>query len=647
MFPLNRCVPIAALVLFAGCGSDTSVSPSAEKVDEGAEGRITSLGLVSRYDLRVGDAVSIKPRTTTRTSRLRWTTSNAAVATVSTEGTVRARSAGEATVTVTGTGVAEGYTIAVAPVAPPTVTSFTLQPSTAVSLLPGQSQQFVPSATWSDGQQYPLTVTYSASGGSISSGGLFTAGSTAGRFSVIAACVCGLSASSPVDVAQLTSVRISPKTVTLTPGASQAFSATALWSTGATTLPPLTYSATGGSITTGGQYTAPSTAGTYRVIVAHSGGTARDTATVTVSGGTVLPPPPPPVAAPGTLGPGRNAPAWSGKTVYPEELFNKPIPVHYAAANTAGFKGWQGFDGAWGTIHKPTRVTYPVVSTPLGTKPVLQVTYPGSSTNVSTRNGASVVWPTDQAWAVRITGTWTGTLVFERSNDGVTWTPVSLSGSRAGSGTTSLSGSQTSVNGVWTSGNTLAAVNGSFRVRASSWVSGTASIAVGMQGGEASARMSAGAFSGNPTRIYTRVMLFVDPEWTNGGNAGTKFFFFSQQQGNNHYTALFDEGSSNTFVGLQGTSTRTMSGSGSVPNGTWLDVEFLFAANSAGARNGMVRAWINGVETQQLADIMYFAAAAVPGFTSLWMDPTYGGGTAPPPRNIFFRIAGWYRESAP
>ena len=38
-----------------------------------------------------------------------------------------------------------------------------------------------------------------------------------------------------------------------------------------------------------------------------------------------------------TYGPGPNAPSWSGKTVWPEELFNTPIPVHYAGPNAAGF----------------------------------------------------------------------------------------------------------------------------------------------------------------------------------------------------------------------------------------------------------------------------------------------------------------------
>ncbi|MCO4100680.1 MAG: hypothetical protein HEQ38_15090 [Gemmatimonas sp.] len=289
MFPLKRYAFALPLCALAACGSDRSVNPVVDKVDAVNDAGITSAGVVASYTLEVGQRVTIKPRTTTRTSRLRWSSNNADVASVNSTGTVTANSTGTATVTVSGGWVAENYTVVVTAPAPPpapTVTAFTLQPAAGVSLLPGQTQQFAPAATWSDGQQYPLSVTYSATGGTISSTGLFTAGSTAGRFSVIATCVCGLVATSTVDVAQLTTLRISPKTVTLAAGATQQFATTALWSTGATTLPPISYSASLGTVSQSGLYTAPSTAGTYRVIVAHANGSARDTAVVTVGGGT-------------------------------------------------------------------------------------------------------------------------------------------------------------------------------------------------------------------------------------------------------------------------------------------------------------------------------------------------------------------------
>ena len=132
---------------------------------------------------------------------------------------------------------------------------------------------------------------------------------------------------------------------------------------------------------------------------------------------------------------------------------------------------------------------------------------------------------------------------------------------------------------------------------------------------------------------------------------GTKFFFFSQDQGNNHYTGVIAGGGTATTggasVGFQQTSSRGIQGTVGAPHGTWMDVEFLFIANTLGTSNGVVKACTNGIESTSASDVMFFAAGKVPGFNYLFTYPTYGGGEAPPPRNVFFRIAGWYRESAP
>lgn len=170
----------------------------------------------------------------------------------------------------------------------PVVTGFTLNPATGVVLVPGGTRQFSTTATWSDGATRAVSVTYSATGGTITGNGLFTAGSIAGTFMVIANCSCGLADTAQVRVsapAQLQKLTVSPKTVTLESGSSQQFSVSANWSTGATDVPPVTWSATGGSVSASGNYVAPASAGTYRVVVAHNGGTVRDTALVTVTAG--------------------------------------------------------------------------------------------------------------------------------------------------------------------------------------------------------------------------------------------------------------------------------------------------------------------------------------------------------------------------
>ena len=296
MFPFGRVGLAAAALVVTACGADRSVNPMVEKYDGSLGAGALATNITGEYRLTIGQRVTIRPKTTSRTSRMRWSTTNAQVASVTSQGTVTGAGAGTATVTVSGAGTVENYTVAVAATAPaPTVTGFALQPAATVSLLPGGTQQFGVSATWSDGGQYPLTVTYSATGGTISGGGLYTAGSTAGRFAVIAACLCGLADTTFVDVAQLTRLTILPDSARLEPGAALSFNYTANWSTGATERPPVTWSvdpAGSGSISQAGAYVAPTVPGSFRVIVAHTGGTVRDTAFITVNGAT--PPPPPP-----------------------------------------------------------------------------------------------------------------------------------------------------------------------------------------------------------------------------------------------------------------------------------------------------------------------------------------------------------------
>lgn len=309
--PLSTRWPKSAAVLavlaLGACAPDQTVSTSPDVQDFASAARNTvdysSVTLSGQVSLKVGTSTKLSVRTSSRSrGSIKWQSSNPSAATVNSQGNVTGQAVGSAYVTASGFAVNETYLVSVTPAY--TLTSFTVSPSTGTALAPGQTRQFSTQQLWSDGQTRNFGVTYTATGGSISSSGLFTAGSVAGSFMVIANCLCGALDTAFVTVevpAQLTKITVSPKTVSLNAGATQQFGATANWSTGATTLPPITWSATGGSISTSGLYTAPTTAGTYRVIVAHSGGTLRDTATVTVAappsdGGTSTPPPAPGVS---------------------------------------------------------------------------------------------------------------------------------------------------------------------------------------------------------------------------------------------------------------------------------------------------------------------------------------------------------------
>lgn len=91
------------------------------------------------------------------------------------------------------------------------------------------------------------------------------------------------SPSSPLFAVTVTSIQVSPGTVTLAPNQQQTFTATAKLSDGSTITPTVVWSATGGTITSVGLYQAGSTTGTYRVIARRKEGTEADTAVVTIS----------------------------------------------------------------------------------------------------------------------------------------------------------------------------------------------------------------------------------------------------------------------------------------------------------------------------------------------------------------------------
>ncbi len=170
----------------------------------------------------------------------------------------------------------------------PTLVAVELTPPSA-SLQVGGTQQFGVIGRMSDGGTQAVTPSYSSTGGTISNSGLYTAGATAGTYRVIA------SASELADTATITltagppppptlvAVELTPASVTLSPGGTQQFSVIGRLSNGGTQAVTPSYTATGGTISGSGLYSAGGTAGTNRVIAAASG--LADTASVTLTGG--------------------------------------------------------------------------------------------------------------------------------------------------------------------------------------------------------------------------------------------------------------------------------------------------------------------------------------------------------------------------
>lgn len=144
----------------------------------------------------------------------------------------------------------------------------------ATSLLTGQQQQF---SALVSGLSNAL-VTWTASGGAVNNAGLYTAPSTAGTYTVTAKAASSQPNATPVvasDSAVLTvtqpappssppavtGVSVSPTASSLPTGGKQQFSATVAGAPGS----GVNWSATAGTITSNGLYTAPGTVGTYTI----------------------------------------------------------------------------------------------------------------------------------------------------------------------------------------------------------------------------------------------------------------------------------------------------------------------------------------------------------------------------------------------
>jgi parallel beta-helix repeat protein len=183
--------------------------------------------------------------------------------------------------------LADTATIAISSNAPPTLTRVVLEPPEA-AVAAGGTQQFAAYGRLSNGDSVAVGVTYTATGGTVTAGGLYTAGQTTGSYRVVATESGGAVAdTSTVTIVtgtpMVTSVVLAPASAALTAGGTQQFTAYARLSNGDSGAVSVTYIASGGTITGDGLYTAGQTAGPYSVIAAQSGGTLADTSSVLIT----------------------------------------------------------------------------------------------------------------------------------------------------------------------------------------------------------------------------------------------------------------------------------------------------------------------------------------------------------------------------
>lgn len=221
------------------------------------------------------------------------------------------------TVRATSGSVFGSATVTITAVAPPTpvLSSVVITPSSA-SVLVGGTQQYT--ATGYDQFDAVMAITpvwaVIAGGGTVSPTGLFTAGGVAGAYPgtirATSGAVSGLAGVTvtalPPDPSPLpspsvlSSVVVSPTSVTLDEGGTQAFSAIGYDQYGTVMgfIPVWSVVSGGGTITSGGVFTAGTTPGTFSGTVRCEGGAVRSSATVIVRTPPVVPPYPPPPPAP-------------------------------------------------------------------------------------------------------------------------------------------------------------------------------------------------------------------------------------------------------------------------------------------------------------------------------------------------------------
>ncbi len=485
-----------------------------------------------------------------------------------------------------------------------------LSPPTS-SLTTGSAQQFTVLGKFSDSSTAPVAVTFVATGGTITAGGLYTAGQTVGAYNVFATTTNGLFAdTSTVQINQpnvvLTSVRIRPRTVSILAGSGQQFSATGTYSDGsqATIIP--TYQVTGGTITAAGAYTAPAQPGSYRVIA--KVGSVADTADVTVTSQATL--------TRLTVSPSSSALLTGGL-----QQFTAVGNLSNGGTTTVNVN-WTATCGSVTTSGQYTAPGAPATCLVIATQQ-------GGTLSDSATVTASNLPPTSAACSNEPSGM---TPVFDHPWDAIP--PIQPTKDQYGWNVRNQN-----------EANKLSIVqDATAPLTPSNIVAG--SFPQGHNGGTAPFGLTR-TFR-QTDMIYMCVFTMLDPAFTNGGNNNVKFGFFLTPYtggtfGLNHYFNM----TNNVGVQLQSGATqlnRTMLSSFSLigHRGQWVKIEWLIIGNTLGNVDGVAKVWANGSQVLSVSNVEYFFSNQPPLFNGITWNPTYGGGLNPVPYTQYQFIDNWY-----
>jgi hypothetical protein len=138
---------------------------------------------------------------------------------------------------------------------------------TAATLAVGSKQTFTATITNTTNTIVTWSVQEGAAGGSITTGGVYTAPNTAGTYHVIVTSKADTTKSVTISITVHLVVSVTPTTHTLTLLGKQTFTAGIVGSANTAVTWSVEEGAAGGTVTANGVYTAPNVPGTYHVIV--------------------------------------------------------------------------------------------------------------------------------------------------------------------------------------------------------------------------------------------------------------------------------------------------------------------------------------------------------------------------------------------
>jgi uncharacterized protein YjdB len=187
------------------------------------------------------------------TTSAAWVSSKPAVASISAAGLATALSSGSTTVTATMTGVSGTAAVTVPQPPPPvTVTSIAVTPPTA-TIAAGATQQFVATATYSDGTTGNVTTTaaWTSSKPTVATVASGLATSLAAGSSTLTATLNGIKGTATLTVTPiLSSIAVTPNPAAIEVGATQQFTATATYSDSSTKVVSATWKSTNTGVAT-------------------------------------------------------------------------------------------------------------------------------------------------------------------------------------------------------------------------------------------------------------------------------------------------------------------------------------------------------------------------------------------------------------